>query len=304
MDLFLQMLQLQLQLLLLLAIGMLMQKLEIISPAVRKGMSSLLVNLILPCNIVNSFLSGITVTEELLFNCALAVGISLVIQLVAIYGSKLAFRRFPKEKANVMSYGMIVSNSSFIGIPVVDSIYGSLAVMYTSIFQIPIRITMWTSGLKLFTNVRGKEAVKKMLLHPCVIAVALGFVLMLTQPPLPAFVTGTVSSVSRCTSAVSMLVVGSILAEIDWKSLFSGSVIYFCLLRLAAFPLLVFAVLKLCGAPALLISLSTILTAMPTGSTAAILAEQYGCDAKFAAQTILVSTLLSVITIPLICLIL
>ena len=304
MELFLKMLQLQLQLLLLLGTGILMRRLEIIMPEVRKGLSALLISLILPCNIVNSFLSGVKVTPELLQNCILAVLISALIQAAAIFGSRFVFRQYPKEMANVMSYGMIVSNSSFIGIPVVESIYGSIAVMYTSIFQIPIRITMWTSGLALFTDVKGKEAFRKMITHPCVVAVTLGFVLMLVQPPLPAFLTGAVASISKCTSAVSMLVVGSILAELDWKKLFSGAVFYFSLLRLVLFPLAVFAVLKLCSAPSLLVSLSVILTAMPTGSTAAILAEQYGCDARFAAQIILVSTLLSVITIPLICLIL
>lgn len=304
MELFMQMLQLQMQLLTLMGAGILMRRLNIITPDVRKGLSSLLINLILPCNIINSFISGITVTQELLHNCMLAIVISLIIQITAIIGSRYAFRKYPEEQASVMSYGMIVSNSSFIGIPVVESIYGSIAVMYTSIFQIPMRITMWTSGLSLFTDVKGKEAVRKMLTHPCVIAVALGFVLMLLQPPVPVFLAGAIASFSKCTSSVSMLVVGGILAEIDWKKIFSKAVFLFCLLRLAVFPLAVFAVLKLCNTPQMLVSLSVILTAMPAGSTAAILAEQYGCDAKFAAQTILVSTILSAITIPLICLIL
>ena len=301
MELFLKMVQLQLQLFMLMIIGIIIHKKGIIDSTSRKALSNLLINVILPCNILNSFMSKIEVTSELIGNCIVAVAISMGIQLCASFGSRFLFRKYPKEKANVMSYGMIVSNSSFIGIPIAESIFGNTAVMYTSVFQIPIRITMWTAGLTLFTEVDRKKAFRTLITHPCVIAVFVGFILMVLQIPFPSFVTGTISSISRCTSAVSMIVIGSVLAEIEWKNVFDSQVLYFSLLRLVAFPLVVLLVLKIVNVADLISGLSVLMTGMPAGATTAVLAEQYGCDSRFAAKLILVSTLLSIITIPLLC---
>lgn len=136
------MLQLQLQLFLLMLAGFVCTKIGLISREAQKSLSDLLIYVILPCNILVGFTSGITVTGELLMNSASALVISLLIQMSAACGSKLLFKNWPKNKAQVASYGMIVSNSSFIGLPVMECLYGDLGVLMTAIFQIPIRFTM------------------------------------------------------------------------------------------------------------------------------------------------------------------
>ena len=301
MSTFFQMAQLQLQLFLLMLLAIFTKNRKIINTEARKSLSDMLIYVILPCNIVQSFLGGFEVTGDLLRNCIIVVAISGTIQFVTTCASKLVFRKCPREKSDVMTYGMIVSNSSFIGIPVVSSMYGSLAVMYTSIFQIPIRITMWTAGLALFTDVKRKEAFRKTMRHPCVLAVILGFLLMVLPVRLPGFIVSAIDSVSKCTTAASMIVIGTILAEADWKHLIDRSVLYYCFWRLAGLPILVLVCLKMCHVDSLLISLSVILTGMPTGSTTAILAEKYGRDSKLAAQMVFVSTVFSVCTIPALC---
>ena len=197
---------------------------------------------------------------------------------------------------------MIVSNSAFIGIPVIQSIYGSEAIMFASVFQIPIIVTMWTVGLALFKPIDPKHALKSVFKNPSVVAVLIGFIIMLTGIKFPVFITKTISSIAACTTAISMFVVGSILAEIEWNNLLDKKVLFFCSIRLIAYPLIVFIALSFLNVPTLIKAIAIIMTGMPAGSTAAILAEQYGCDAKFAAKLILVSTVLSVITIPILCL--
>ncbi len=164
--------------------------------------------------------------------------ISFVIQLIATYGGKLLFRKWPQEKSSVANYGMIVSNSSFIGIPVNERIYGDIGVLYTAVFQIPIRFTMWSAGLSLFTSVNKKESVKKVITHPCILACILGFLMMLGNVSFPGIVGNVVSSLSNCTSPFSMLVIGSILATTDRRQLISKDVLIFCIFRLVAFPAL------------------------------------------------------------------
>lgn len=285
-----------------LGIGFFLRKKEIVTAEIRKGLSALLINVVLPCTVILSFMNDSIVNSDLLMTCLLAVVISAIIQTVSIIASKFLFNRYEKMDANVLTYGMIVSNSAFIGIPIIQSIYGSEAVMFASVFQIPIIVTMWTIGLALFKPIDHKHALKSVIRNPSVVAVLIGFIIMLTGIKFPIFIAKTISSIASCTTAISMFVVGSILADIEWNNLLDKKVLFFCSIRLIAYPFIVFIALTFVNAPTLIKAIAVIMTGMPAGSTAAILAEQYECDAKFAAKLILVSTVLSVITIPILCL--
>lgn len=299
MEFILEMLNLQIMLFLLMAAGIAVKKIGIITSENRKSFSSLLINVILPCNIVNSFLSGVEISSELFKNCLFAIILSAVIQIFVTFANKLFFRKVREERKNVMSYGMICSNSSFIGLPVAESLYGSMGVLYTSLFQIPIRFTMWTAGLALFTDVDRKSAFKKLAKHPCIIAIFAGFILMILPFSLPSVILNTISSISKCTTPMSMFVIGAILADADIKTMFSKDVLYFTFLRLVGLPLFIWMILKPFGLNSLLVNICVIMSGMPAGSTTSILADQYGGDSMFASQMTFVSTLFSIVTIPL-----
>ena len=304
MEFIFKMLNLQIMLFILMAVGIVVKKVGIITTQNRKSFSNLLINVILPCNIVNSFLSGIEISSELFKNCLLAVILSAAIQIFVTFANKLLFKGVREERKNVMSYGMICSNSSFIGLPVAESLYGSMGVLYTSLFQIPVRFTMWTAGLALFTDVDRKSAFKKLAKHPCIIAIFVGFILMLLPISLPEVMLSTISSISKCTTPISMFVIGAILADADIKTMFSKDVLYFTFLRLVGLPLFIWLVLKPFHLNSLLVSVCVIMSGMPAGSTTSILADQYGGDSMFASQMTFVSTLLSIVTIPILGLIL
>jgi malate permease and related proteins len=304
MEFIFKMLNLQIMLFILMAVGIVVKKVGIITTQNRKSFSNLLINVILPCNIVNSFLSGVEISSELFKNCLLAVVLSAVIQIFVTLANKLLFKGVREERKSVMSYGMICSNSSFIGLPVAESLYGSMGVLYTSLFQIPVRFTMWTAGLALFTDVDRKSAFKKLAKHPCIIAIFVGFILMMLPISLPEVMLNTISSISKCTTPISMFVIGAILADADIKTMFSKDVLYFTFLRLVGLPLFIWLVLKPFHLNSLLVSVCVIMSGMPAGSTTSILADQYGGDSMFASQMTFVSTLLSIVTIPILGLIL
>ena len=304
MAIFSQMLGLQLQLFILILVGILLKKIGLIDVKGRKMLSDLLIDVILPCSIVASFLSGIDTSPEFAKNCPLALVICTVIQAAVIFLNRFLFGRFPTNQRSPMAYGLICSNSSFIGLPVVEALYGSMGVVYGSVFQIPIRFTMWSAGLSLFTSVDRKDAIKKLAVHPCILSVFIGLALMLLPVSLPGFALDTINALGRCTIPVSMLVIGSILADADIRTMFSGPILYFTLLRLIVAPLAVYGILSLLRVDPLLLAISVIMTGMPAGSTTSILADKYDCDSVFAAQLVFTSTLLSMVTMPLICLVL
>lgn len=303
MEAFTKMFNLQLVLFAIMIVGVVARKKNIISKEGQSSLSNLLINIVLPSNIIASFASDVS-SDNMAQNLILALVISIVIQVIAVlFGGKL-FAKFPKNKKDVMHYGLICSNSSFIGMPVADNIYGSLGVVYVSMFQLPIRFTMWTSGLALFTNVDKKSAVKTILLHPCIISMGIGVILMAFNPPLPTFVSSTITYLSRCTIPLSMLIIGCILSECKVSEIFDKSALYFSLIRLVIFPAIVFAVLKLMNIDSVLLGVSVIMSGMPAGSTTAILADKYDGDGHYASKVVFVSTLLSMITIPLLCIVL
>ena len=267
-------------------------------------MSNLTVNLILPCNIIESFLGEWNVSGNLLHNCLIALGISFGIQLAALYLSALFFSPVSSEKKNIFRYGLIVSNSSFIGIPVVGELYGNLGVLYTSFFQIPIRIMMWTAGLSLFTNVDRKESFQKLVKHPCIIAIIIGVTLMITPVSLPPFLEDTISGLSKCTTPLSMITVGAMFANSKWSDFLDSSILYYCLIRLIVFPAIVFGAVRLLGVDLVLGNVAVLLSAMPMAATTAILADKYNYNGETASRSIFVSTLLSIATLPVICLVL
>ena len=298
MEFILKMLNLQFMLFALMMVGVIANKVHIITSQNRKAFSDLLINIVLPCNIVNSFLSKVEISDSFFRNCVLMLLLSSGIQIFATFISKLLFARFEKKKKNIMSYGLICSNSSFIGLPIAETLYGSIGVMYTSMYQIPTRFTMWTAGLSLFTSVDKKDAFKKLAKHPCIIAIFVGFFLMLLPVSLPSFLQNTIASISRCTIVLSMLVIGAILAETDIRTIFTKEVLYYTAIRLLLFPLFIFAVLQPFHLDPLLISICVIMSGMPAGSTTSVLADKYNCDPAFASRIIFVSTLFSIFTIP------
>lgn len=214
------MLNTQLMLFLLLGLGMLTAKLGLVDEKGCSMLSSLVVTVILPCNIVSSFL--ITFSASVLQSIGLMLGVSFCILALSIGLNTFLYRKAPPKQQPVLKYGTLVPNSTFVGLPLVEGIYGTGATVYASIYVLPLRVAMWSVGLGYFAAGKSKGGVKKILTHPCIVATALGLVLMLTGLRPPVFIVKSLSAVGGCLTTFSMLVVGNILGRANVKSLFSG----------------------------------------------------------------------------------
>lgn len=293
-------LNLQIELFLLMALGFFLTRKGLLDKGARRGLTDLVINVVLPANIITSFL--IELDGSVLAAGAVILAVSCAIQLVCHF---LARRLYPgaSDKAlAVLKYGTVCSNAGFMGNPLVEGLYGSTGLMLASLYLIPQRTVMWSAGLSYFTPAKSRDVVRKVLTHPCIVAVFLGLVLMLTQFQLPDALLQTISACGSCTTALSMIVIGGILAEIPFRSVVNRWSLYYSLLRLIVIPLLTLIPCWLLGLPALVTSVSVVLAGMPAGSTTAILAEKYGGDSALAVQLVFLSTALSMLTIPLLCL--
>ncbi len=298
-----RLLNLQGMLFLLVAAGVVLRKKGILPEGAKSILTDLVIYLILPCNIINSFF--IEFDLDILKGFAVILTIAGLIQAGCLMFAKIFYNREPESRKKVLQYGTVCSNAGFMGNPIAEGVYGAEGLMYASIFLIPQRIVMWSAGVSYFTESPDrKTVVKKVLTHPCIIAVYIGLVLMITRLPVPAFLQNTIRSVGSCTTTVSMVLIGAILAEVEPGSILDWGIVKYAFIRLFLLPLLVYICCRAFHVPPLLSGVSVLLTGMPAGSTTAILASKYEGDYIFATKCVVVTTLLSLVTIPLWCMVL
>lgn len=288
---------LQITMLLLIIVGAVVKKLGIVGAAGQKNINDLVIYLVLPCNIVKSFL--IACDSDTFRQFALVLVISVAVQIVSVILGKVLYGK--KELGHRMSlqYGVICSNAGFLGNPVAEGVFGAVGLAMASIYLIPMRVMMWSSGIAIYTqSTDWKATLKKVVTHPCIIACVLGLILMVSQWQLPEVVLRPLTTIGSCNTALSMMVIGMILADADVRSLFDREVFAYSLLRLILMPTALYLVCLGLKLPALVTGVSVILTAMPAGATTSILASKYNADELFATKLVVASTVLSMVTIP------
>lgn len=290
--------QIQIEIFILVAVGFFAAKKGIFSPQTRRDMTNVIIYIILPCNIFHSFETKLSV--GILQECAIVFAIAFGAQLLYIVLNRLLYNRFPIERRIVMQYATICNNAGFMGLPVIESVFGATGILYGSIVLIPMRIFMWTAGLSLFTKTDRKQQFKSLATHPCIWAVILGFAYLFSPIRLPELVSSTINVIGSCMTAMAMIVVGSILSDVNFKKVFEKTTFYYSFIRLLAIPAFIFIVLKLIGIDNVVIGVSVLSSAMPAATVTAMLSHKYGRDSEFASQLIFVSTLLSLITLPII----
>lgn len=279
------------------AAGCLLMKSRLVTEAGKKSIVNLVLYVILPCNIVKAFCmekqggfwSGFSQT------LAAAAGI----QVLCMFLAKVLYRKMQKGTKQVFQYGTVCSNAGFMGNPLAQGVFGEMGLLYASVFLIPQRIVMWTAGVSYFTDDGDKKAViKKILIHPCMIAVYIGMVLMISGWELPAVIDRTVRSFANCCTPMTMLYIGMILADVKFRELCRKEQFYFAAIRLIILPLIVLAVCLAVNVDMLVAGVCVLLTATPAGSTTSILASRYEADEAAAAKCVVFTTVLSVVTIP------
>ena len=280
------------------AVGFLLIRTKALQHDGAKTLSKLVVTIFLPANIINSFNTEFSM--QMLMKFAQIFGTAIFTIAASMALNRILWKKSPAEHLPVLQYGTLCSNSGYLGNAVADSVYGAEGLMYTQIYLIPIRLFMWSVGLSYFAKGGGKkDAVRRVLTHPCIIAVAIGLLRMLLKIPFPEALNTTLSSLGRCSTPAVMLFLGMILGEEGFKKLLSPLTVKYSLVRLVLIPVIVMIPCVLLKLEPIVTGLTVLLAAMPAGSNTAVLAEQYDVDVEFAADCVVLSTILSILILPL-----
>lgn len=287
---------------LLMLLGALARQLGFLSPTTINDLTNLVLYFLSPLVIIKAFLAPFSVTRLKIF-CLTLVGV-VITYLVTILLAKLAFAKVKDANLRrIATYGSIYSNNGFMGIPLAQALFGSTGVFYGVVSMVGFNAFTWTHGVAMFKKQSAAPLtrLKRVLANPNLIAIALGIVIFTVQIPVPSMLTSFLDYASAAFTPLSMIIIGSNLAGMRRADLkvppFLGATI---LLRNLVFPALTIVILKCLGLTGVPLMTTVILAACPVAGLVVLFTLQAKGDARPATVVMSVSTLLSLVTIPLV----
>lgn len=287
-----------LSLLVMIAAGWIAARTKMIDTHTNSHMSQLIVNIFNPLLVLSSAAGSVgqVPLSRLLTVFLIAIGMFLFFILM---GSILSpfFDKDPFQR-KIFQLMFVFSNLGFIGIPVVSSVLGAEYVVYVSEFLLIYNLVFYTYGVSLMRG-RFTPGSLRALVNPGNAACILAMILVLANLPLPGFLRTAVDYLGGAASPLALMAVGFTLAGANRKEIFGDKRLYlFVFLKLLALPCLMLPLLRLLPIDAALVSVCMVMFGMPVGSMPLMLITQQGLDGKVCTASVLLSTILCVVTVP------
>ena len=294
--------QTMLKLFLLLILGFVLFKCHIFDEYTNKKISALIVNVASPMLIISS-IAGVEGSNKSIVFLMIGAGILMYIGFIIL--GKIINRIFPFPKKDWPVYECMVvfANTGFMGYPVLLDVFGQEAVFYASLIHMAFNFFVYTYAIMCLTKGDDNEFKLnfKQLLTPGIVLIFIGILIYLFDIQLPSVLMDTINSVGSLTAPLSMMMIGSSLAVYPIKDSFTDWRSYvFAFVRLIIVPFMTMIVCRLLHINPYYANITIITNAMPVGSMVLMLATQYNANVKIVTRNIVVSTLLSVITIPIV----
>ena len=294
--------QTMLKLFLLIVLGFVLFNCHIFDEYTNKKISALIVNVASPMLIISS-IAGVEGSNKSIVFLMIGAGILMYIGFIIL--GKIINRIFPFPKKDWPVYECMVvfANTGFMGYPVLLDVFGQEAVFYASLIHMAFNFFVYTYAIMCLTKGDDSEFKLnfKQLLTPGIILIFVGIFIYLFDIQLPSVLMDTINSVGSLTAPLSMMMIGSSLAVYPIKDSFTDWRSYvFAFVRLMIVPFVTMIMCRLLHIDAYYANITIITNAMPVGSMVLMLATQYNANVKIVTRNIVVSTLLSVITIPIV----
>lgn len=287
----------------LMAVGYIGGRTGVLKDNENKAMTVLLTHIAMPALIISAFSLGYS--KENLNGVITVFILSLFAHILAGIIAKFAYIKYPEEKGVILIFGNIFSNSGFMGVPFVYALFGETALLYASVYMIPFHIIIWTYGEALLRKEKEIITIKKIIKNPAIISIIIGIIIFILNIKLPKVIDQPVGILSSLTSPLAMLILGERISKINLKEIIADKYIYYgCFIKLIATPIIVLLILNLINIDPLIKNIIVIMQSLPIAVLTVVLSQKHGADADFASKVTVVSHILSVITIPLVSLLL
>lgn len=303
--------------------GVIMKKCRLTTDGMGKGLSNLVLYIAQPALIFLAYLRPYD--KDILINSVYVFILSVVVHVIFSVVAMCCFKKSPDSARRMLRFATVFSNAAFMGIPLISAVLEDSfpgATVYASIYNITFNLFLWSLGVYICTDGRDEnkntieddvEHIKhgasplKALYHPVTIAAAIGLVFFLLpiEGYVPGLITESFTMLKNLVAPLSMVVIGLRLADMSFKGIFNDRDMYiFLALRHIILPLASVGVVKLAGLvvdiPEVVKMVIVIMAAAPAATSATMFAEKYDCDADYVSRLVTVSTLISIVTMPLV----
>lgn len=284
--------------LLLIAVGIIAYKAKLITEDGKKQMSNLLLYIVIPAVILNSYRSKFdpALVKGLLWSFLLALlghGIAIAVAYLFYHGKN-------ERQSALTRFCCIYSNCAFMAIPLVQSLLGDTGVFYASAYITVFNLLSWTQGVIMLTGKTTKKETGKALLTPTIISIAIGLIVFFFQIPIPDIIGKPIEYLAALNTPLAMIITGVSIAQANISSCFTDRRLYgVTLVRNLLIPGIVLIVLRFLPLDETVLLCTLIEIACPTATISVMFATKHHLDAAYASKVITLSTIASIVTIPL-----
>ena len=283
----------------LIAVGIIISKLKVVTKTGIDQIVDILLYVVTPCLIVDSFLS-VEFNKDTVTELLIAAGCAVLTHIIGILFALVFLKAKPDSMKSVYRFGVVFSNGGFMSLPLASAIVGEKGVVLVSMYVIVFNIMTWTYGVSLFKSEQ-KASKLKILINPGTIGVIIGLPLFLLSVHMPEIVTKPLEYLSSLNTPLAMLVTGYFLLSANIKSgIRDGKMWIAAALRLVAVPLCCVLLFKYAFGLSGDLAVSCVIPARaPTAVNTMMLSAKFGGDTALASRLLSVTTVLSIITMPL-----
>ena len=291
---------------LLIGTGMVAVKTGVLKLENKQALSNLLVYIIVPAMVVNSY--RMEFSTQILRNLLAAFGMSVLSVLLGTVITLLLTARKTGSRMPIFRFACIFSNAAYMGFPLISALFGSEGLLYASAYVTVFNILLWTLGYGLVSGGSSvKEIAHSLVRTPVLYAIVVGLGIYLLQIPLPALITQPLELLAGVNTPLSMLITGILIATGDLKQIVCDRHIWkLAGLRMLVIPAVCLAAFAALGLLRFGMSAQVVLLleCCPAAAITSVFAVQFGHDEQFAAGCVVLTTLLSIVTLPLCALVL
>jgi len=291
---------------LLILVGYVCRKTKVVDEHFGKSLSSFIFNIVFPAIIINSM--NISFDKSDLNNSVILIIVSAGTMLIMYIIAKM-FNLITRKKdalSRIITFGLMFPNFTFMAFPVMETLFPEKGLFYISMYTIATRFAIYILGPLIMkpkneTAGRGKLVAEglKSLLTPPVIAIPIGLLLYFTGITLPVPIHETLANIARTATPLGMVVSGILLAEVSLKHLFGETRLYLLtFMRLIVAPVLIYFLLLPFHLDPIVLKISVLFCALPIASSTSIFAIKFKADSVNAAGSVFLSTVFSMITVP------
>lgn len=277
--------------------GYCLGKTKLLPRSALPALTNVVVYLALPCMLIGAF--EMEATSERVHGFLWVLAASVLVHGLNFAVAHFGIRDPDDGRKRVLVDCAVFSNCGFMGYPLLASLMGDIGLFYGSAYNLIFTALLWTAGISYLQHRKGPLRLRKLILNPGIIGMALGFSVFLLQIQLPPVLETTVDYLGNVAVSLPMLIIGCQLAHADLQRLLHDRWSWVgAALRLLVMPLLALLLLYLLGLRGDVLMATVICAAAPPAAMVAMLAENCGRDPVLASGVVSFHTLLSVVTMP------